>query len=312
MRYRHLLPSLLASALLLAGRPSPAEDTQPAAAAKGSTLVESFESASLGKSVPYSVYLPPSYETKTDARFPVVVFLHGLFEDEKRWMLPRHGLEVLERLVAEKKISDLIVAVPSAGRGFGFYTNAKDGGEKWEDVIVKDFIPFLDAKYRTIPGRRGHAILGSSMGGYGALKIAFKRPDLFAAVAAHSPALLPFDLKHLPEYAENLINNPKGFLNGPIRKTFGEPIDEEFWRENNPLWIAEQGKAPKDLKIYFDCGENDRFGFQKGSQELHEILEKKGVPHESAILPGSHGWEYINENLNRSLEFLDKALRSSS
>lgn len=279
---------------------------------KGKLAFETFKSASLGRDVPYSIYLPPSYETKTDARYPVVVFLHGLFEDEKRWTAAGRGVEVLDKLIDEKKIGEMIVAVPDAARGFGFYTNAKNGGEKWEDAIVADFVPFLDSKYRTVADRKGRALLGCSMGGYGAIKIAFRHPALFSAVAAHSPALFPADLEQLPEYAENLINNPKSFLNKPIRQTFGDPIDAQFWKENNPFFIVEQDKTPKDLKIYFDCGETDRFSFDKGTKALHELLEMKGVPHESALRPGSHGWEFIHDNLPRSFEFIDKAFRSAS
>src|SRR5262249_30343184 len=154
-----------------------------------------------GKDVPYSVYLPPSYDSKADARYPLVVFLHGLFEDEKHWTARGKGLEVLREKIADKSIGEMIVAVPNADRGFGFYTNAKDGGAKFEDMVVKDFIPFLDSHYRTLAQARSRVLLGTSMGGYGALKIAFKNPELVCAVATHSPALFPVDLTQMPDWA---------------------------------------------------------------------------------------------------------------
>src|SRR5262245_28395858 len=99
---------------------------------------KTYPSALLKLDMRYGVYLPPSYE-KSTRKYPVLYFLHGLNENEMRWSTRGETDLLLDRMVAEGKIGEFIVAVPFGANSF--YTNVRSGGEPWEDAIVKEFIP---------------------------------------------------------------------------------------------------------------------------------------------------------------------------
>jgi S-formylglutathione hydrolase FrmB len=87
---------------------------------------------------------------------------------------------------------------------------------------------------------------------------------------------------------------------------FGSPPDRAFWDRNNPLALARTAPIAR-LKIYFDCGADDGYGFDAGARTLDEILTSRGIRHEFHIYPGGHDWPYFAEHLPASLEFESRA-----
>jgi enterochelin esterase family protein len=137
------------------------------------------------------------------------------------------------------------------------------------------------------------------MGGYGALRLAFRRPDLFGAVATHSAAVV----------AELPALETGSAARGRLRlfaEVFGSPVDRRFWDRNNPLELARTANL-SGLKIYFDCGSQDEYGFDTGAQALHNLLVSRRVAHEFHIHPGGHNWQYFAQYLPASLEFESRA-----
>jgi S-formylglutathione hydrolase FrmB len=261
-----------------------------------------FPSPSLGRSVRYAVSLPPSYDKNSSQRYPLVIFLHGLNNDERDW--ESHCIETkLEALRAASKVGEFIVAIPYGANSF--YLNAQDG-TRYEDAIVKDFLPFVDKTYRTLSSPRSRLISGISMGGYGALLIAFKHPELFAGVSAHSAAL--FDT--LPQAPQSPADRGAKYRYDLATKLFGTPPDAAFFQANNPLHLARANAAQiKRLKIYFDIGESDRYGFEKGNAQLSATLRAAGVAHEYTLAPGGHGWSFLVERSEPALTFIWKTLQ---
>ncbi len=262
-----------------------------------------FPSASLGRNVRYAVSLPPSYDKKSSQRYPLVIFLHGLNNDERDW--ESHCIETkLEALRASSKVGDFIVAIPYGANSF--YLNARDG-TRYEDAIVRDFLPFVDKTYRTTHTPRSRLIAGISMGGYGALLIAFKHPELFAGVAAHSAALFD-ELPQPPKSAEDRGGRYRYEL---ASKLFGSPPDPAFFQANNPLYLARTNAASiKRLKIYFDIGESDRYGFERGNAQLSAVLKAAGVAHEYTLAPGAHGWSFLVDRSEPAFVFVWNTLRT--
>jgi S-formylglutathione hydrolase FrmB len=277
--------------------------SQPAA--RGRVEYAEFESASLGEKVRYAVSLPASYDASLQRRYPVVIFLHGLNNSERDW--EAEGMQArLEELRAAGKVGDFIVAAPFGANSF--YLNAKNGA-RYEDAVVKDFVPFVDKTYRTIPSRDARVVEGISMGGFGALLIAFKHPEMFAGVAAHSAAL--FD--ELPAAPADPSNRLASFRHQLASRLFGSPPDAEHFRANNPLHLARANAAGlKGLKIYFDVGESDRYGFQAGNRQLDESLTSAGVAHEFHLAPGGHGWAFLSSRSEPALSFVWNAFRKKS
>src|SRR5690606_4107893 len=118
----------------------------------------SYKSAVLGRELRYGVYLPPSYNNTPGSRYPVLYFLHGLQEDETRWSSRGATDAVLDRMIAEKQVGEFIVAIPAGDAGF--YTNTRDGTERWEDAITTEFIPLIESSYRVDAGRTTRGISG--------------------------------------------------------------------------------------------------------------------------------------------------------
>jgi S-formylglutathione hydrolase FrmB len=260
---------------------------------------KSFASKVLGREMRYGVYLPPSYASSPGKKYPVLYFLHGLFEDETRWSNRGGTDQIMNRMIADGKIGEFIVAIPYGGASF--YTNTRDGSEKWEDAIVTDFIPMIESTYRVNASRTNRGISGTSMGGYGALKIAMKHPDLFGSASAHSAVLLE-DLSAAKVSAGRLQR-----FQAMFDKIYGINQDLTYWEANNPMTLAKNTGKLNGLKLYFDCGTEDDYGFDIGAKQLDAMLTKAGYPHEAHLYPGGHGWDYAMKHTSESLLFHWKA-----
>jgi S-formylglutathione hydrolase FrmB len=260
---------------------------------------KAFQSKLLGRELRYGVYVPPSYNASPAKKYPVLYFLHGLFEDETRWSSRGQTDQIMDRMIADGKIGEFIVAVPFGGTSF--YTNLRDGSEKWEDVIITEFVPMIESTYRVNGSRATRGISGTSMGGYGALKLAMKHPDLFGSASAHSAVLME-DLSAAKVSAGRLQR-----LQSLFDRVFGISKDLTYWEANNPMVLAKDTKKLNGLKLYFDCGTEDEYGFDVGARRLDEMLTKAGYPHEAHLYPGRHGWDYAMQHTGESLLFHWKA-----
>jgi S-formylglutathione hydrolase FrmB len=260
---------------------------------------KTFPSKLLGREVRYGVYLPPSYSSSPTKKYPVLYFLHGLFEDETRWSSRGQTDQILTRMIADGKIGEFIVAIPNGGQSF--YTNMRDGSEKWEDMIVTEFVPMIESSYRVNATRATRGISGTSMGGYGALKIAMKHPDMFGSASAHSAVLLQ-DLSAAKVSAGRLQR-----FQALFDRIYGINTDLTYWEANNPMTLAKDTRKLNGLKLYFDCGTEDDYGFDLGARQLDEMLTKAGYPHEAHLYPGVHGWDYAKQHTSESLLFHWKA-----
>jgi S-formylglutathione hydrolase FrmB len=290
-RRRRLLPLALIAVLCfpLAGH-----------AATGRAECRAVPSRILGRPVPYCILLPPSYDTQKTRRYPVLYLLHGLGDNEQM-LLHMGGLDLVEDLWEHGQIGEYLIATPRAGASF--YINSENGRDRYEDFFLREFLPFIETHYRTRPGRRHRGVGGISMGGYGALHLAFRHPDLFGSVTASSAALI----EELPR-----VDLP-GAQQSPVMRilggVFGSPPDRAFWDRNNPLTLARSFR-PAGLKIYFDCGEQDDYGFERGATALDRILTSRRIPHEFHLYPGGHNWVYFAEHLPAALEFHSHAFGS--
>jgi S-formylglutathione hydrolase FrmB len=269
----------------------------PSSAAAGRVQCGVVKSTMLKRAVRYCVLLPPSYDTEKTRRYPALYYLHGLFENEQS-LVNFGGWNMVEDLQGKGSIGEFLIITPDGGRGF--YINSHDGRERYEDFFIRELIPAMDRTFRTRAARAARSIGGSSMGGYGALRFAFKYPQLFAAVGVHQAALVE-------NPSRGLTASVAPFL-GRVTGAFGSPPDRAFWDAQSPFTLARRPTNASRLKVYFDCGTEDEYGFHRGAKALHELLESRKVPHEFHLFPGGHGWLYVAEHLQDSLEFHSRAL----
>jgi S-formylglutathione hydrolase FrmB len=141
------------------------------------------------------------------------------------------------------------------------------------------------------------------MGGYGALRFAFAYPELFSAVSAQSAALI----LESPEELNAMAEEHSGGM-GELAPLLGDPINVAHRKSNDPFRLAKKNKlALKKLDIYFNCGQNDNYGFEQGAAALDKQLTAEGVPHESHLYPGSHSVNYFLAHLGEVIEFHSRA-----
>jgi S-formylglutathione hydrolase FrmB len=269
---------------------------KPAQASLGRMECRSAPSKILHHAVRYCAILPPSYDSEKMRRYPVLYFLHGLGGNEQL-LVGSGGWNIVEDLWEQHKIGEFLIVTPNADTSF--YINSRDGRERYEDFFLREFIPFIEKTYRTVAERGARGIGGISMGGYGALHIAFGHPQLFVSVTANSAALLA-------KFPNVRFANPQESPLLRALRPFGTPPDEGFWHRNDPLTLARTANL-FGLKIYFDCGTEDDYGFEHGAEALNGILKSRGIPHEFHLYPGRHDWEYFAARLPAVMEFHSRA-----
>jgi S-formylglutathione hydrolase FrmB len=257
-----------------------------------------FRSAILGSSVRYCVFLPASYSSP-DAkarRYPVLYLLHGLGGNEREIALSGEWT-LLQDLRRDHKAGDFLVVAPDGGATF--YINSRDGKALYGDFFLREFIPFIERTYRVRTERAARGITGFSMGGYGALRIAFAHPELFGSVSAHSAAVM-----RDPPQGVNAGASSGNVAARLLTNVFGNPIDQKFWDLNSPFLLAKKNSAMlAKTKIYFDCGTEDSYGFNHGASELDQALNSFMVPHEFHLYPGGHSVSYLLTHREASFEF---------
>ena len=268
----------------------------PAILAQGRIDCSSVDSHILKRPVRYCAQVPGSYDRKDASgqlpRFPVLYYLHGLGDNEQSFSRSG-GWTLIEDLREHGKIGDFLIVAPE-GRS-SFYINSADGREHYSDFFLREFLPFIEKKYRVAPGRENRAVTGISMGGYGALRFAFAYPELFSAVSAQSAALI--------------LDSPEALnATGMLGDVFGSPIDMAHWRANDPFALARKNRAEiAKMAIYFNCGQSDEYGFDKGAAALDKQLTREKIPHEYRPYPGGHSMNYFLGHLAEVIEFHSQA-----
>ncbi len=267
--------------------------------AAGRAECNSVPSKILRRAVPYCVLLPPSYDADKARRYPVLYFLHGIGENEQA-LLNSGGWDLIQDLWDQKQMGEFVIAAPAGGRTF--FINSRDGKVRYQDFLMREFLPYIESHYRIRGGRHSRGIAGISMGGYGALRLGLLFPQTFAAVSANSPALMA----KLPNI-EMAAPGDSNILARMLGSAFGVPFDRAFWERENPFTIVRNGPRPVGLKIYFDCGTEDSYGFNVGVQAFHELLVSRHIPHEFHLYPGAHDWTYFAQHFPAPLEFQSDA-----
>lgn len=208
---------------------------------------------------------------------PVVYQLHGHSDDHSIW-LRRTTIEMhAERIGA-------IVVMLYGERSF--YHDDKPGHRLWEQHILRS-VDLVDATFRTIADRRGRAVGGLSMGGYGALALALRHPHLFGSAVSHSGVV--------DAAALMAASKPGEGIGDDMRRVFGARLghDADIFK------LALRAKPLPQLHI--DCGSEDFL--IAGNRKLHAHLERKGVAHVYREYPGSHNWAYWEARLPESFDF---------
>lgn len=257
-----------------------------------------LQSKALAREWAYTIYLPPDYDTSERA-YPVFYLLHGMGGEHTNWARYGDAQMTADSLIAASAIPPVILVMADGKNSSYVDSDPVTGFGPVETAIVQDLIPHIDATYRTIPTRRARMIGGLSMGGYGAVHIAFKHPELFGAAASLSGGLS----RDPPE--------PTAPPTPPA--AWGIPFDSARWQAENPFtWIPSLKEKSQDyrLQVYITVGDDDNARIIQGAVELYDELRAEGLPAELRITDGAHTWEVWDRGLKEVMIFFANVFRA--
>ncbi|MBD2721018.1 alpha/beta hydrolase [Hymenobacter armeniacus] len=269
-----------------------------ARAARVDTLA--IPSAAMGKTYRAAVVLPASYAKNKKANYPVLYLLHGAWGHFDNWLSKTPDKQLLHRLADQY---NLIIVNPE-GETFSFYLDSPvKADSKFETYLTKEVIPAVDQAYRTVRDRRGRVISGLSMGGYGALSLSARHPDLYCAAGSMSGALelSSANRKFTPEEAAWRTKNLTPILGS-------EADNPTFFSANSVINMVDQIHR-NGLPLIFDCGVDD--GLLEINREMHRRLVYNHTPHDYTERPGGHTWEYWQAALPYHVLFFSQVLKQN-
>jgi len=246
--------------------------------AQGATVDTALTySASMKKNIKAVVILPDSY--KEGKTYPVVYLLHGAGGRYDNWI---KGAPVLKSYADQFQ---LIVVCPDGNVTSWYVDSPVDPAWKYETYVATELVSYIDKNYKTIKDRKGRAISGLSMGGHGALSLAFKHQDTFGAAGSMSGGV---DITPFP-------------ANWDIAKRLG-PYTENaaVWKQNSVVNMVDK-LTPKSLALTIDCGKDDFF--YAVNMKLHDELMYHNIPHDFTIRPGGHTMEYWRNSVGYHMLF---------
>lgn len=244
----------------------------------GEIEVVELKSSAIDQTVKVNILLPDGYKQDSQKRFPVVYLLHGYGGDYTEWQ--RVGV------AEEAKGLPVIIVMPEGDKSF-YVNQHMTPNRRWEEYITKELVAHVDGAYRTLATREGRAISGLSMGGYGALMLGFRHPELYASAASHSGAVLVPTFEGVAEIAERLrtLFGPEG---SPDRQAYDiRELSKNLPKEKRP-------------HLYLDCGSSDFL--LDSNRQLVAHLARLGIDYEYREVPGAHNFKYWKSNIRYSLE----------
>lgn len=287
------------------------------------------------------VYLPPGYAADTARRYPVVYLLHGYGLTVDRWMgfarVENGANQAMTGSGNGDESAEMIIVNPDAYSIYdgSMYSSSVTAGD-WETFIAEDLVNEIDRRYRTIPNRMSRGLAGHSMGGYGALRIAMKRPDVFSAIYPMSACCLleggepdpemqaaqaPRTREEVAElrYPDKRIfaraaawspnpTNPPFYFDLPVRNGVPQPEIQAKWLANSPLAMIDQYTANlrKLTAIQLDVGvSDDLLGVNR---QLDAALTQAGIDHVFETYDGSHNDRVFERIETKVLPFFSRHL----
>ncbi|MGS2761410.1 alpha/beta hydrolase-fold protein [Sinomicrobium sp. M5D2P9] len=270
-----------------------------------------------------AIYLPPSYQSTPDGRFPVLYMLHGFTDNYAQWFgWEDHWInlkEVIDQSLAEGLAKEMIVVMPNAYNRFkgSMYANSATVGD-WETFVTKELVEYIDTHYRTLADVKSRGLAGHSMGGYGTIRLGMRYPDVFSSVYLLSPCCMEGEVNTNKEFADKMESfttldqlkdasffeiatlatsaafapnpgNPPFYLDlpfadGEVREDIANKITA-----NRTLYTIEQyiPNLRKLEAIGMDAGLQDQ-GISASTKKLHELLETYQISHEYESYEGDH------------------------
>lgn len=263
----------------------------PMAHSQPSMIVDSITTQALGTTRTFGVLLPGGYDPSR--RYPILYLLHGHDGSYRDWN---------DRTSISSTMRDIPIIIVLPDADYSWYVNSHaDTSKRYEDYLLNELRGTVEKRYRVDTTRR--SIAGLSMGGYGAILYALKRPDLFRFAGSLSGAI-PF-----PRFMEDTVRQPGVHrLSRSLRAAFGS--EPNAHRDSNDMFLLarslDTGRTPY---IYMATGIQDGFrGFLPVHRMFADTLRSAGIPYEFHETRGGHSWAYWGREIRPLVERMRKVL----
>jgi len=245
-------------------------------------------SAAMHKNIKAVVIKPNDYNQ--NKKFAVVYVLHGAGGKYSDWVTAVADKQELPKLA---DLYDVMIVCPDGNETGWYFDSPIDSTYKYETYISSELVSYIDSHYSTKKDRSGRAITGLSMGGHGALYLAFRHQDVYGACGSMSGGV---DLRPFPESWD-------------IAKRLGKYSEyPERWEANSVINLTYL-LTPNHLAIIFDCGSSDFF--YQVNKNLHEKLLELNIPHDFTVRPGGHTWDYWSNSIKYHMLFFSNFFNKS-
>jgi S-formylglutathione hydrolase len=254
--------------------------------------------------VKYSVLSPSDYET-SGKKYLLMLFLHG--GAGYRGFLKNDIRPLIRDMWKKESLIEMVLVTPHCDRSF--YMDYRDETQKWETFILNELLPILLENFRVYKDPKKIFLGGISMGGMGTLRMGFKYPDKFGVLLAFEPGIEPaIDWKDVKK-------RDKFYRSKEVMETiFGSPFDEEYWKMNNPSYLAVKNAEKireSDIKIYIEVGTEDMLGLYRGAEFIHRMLFDCKIDHEFRMVYGAdHIGPSLKERFINGFSFLNRVIHN--
>ncbi|MCU0371139.1 MAG: alpha/beta hydrolase-fold protein [Bacteroidales bacterium] len=256
----------------------------------------------LNQDVKFSVCLPPGYY-KGDRSYPVVYLLHGLGDDEASWL--EYG-RISQFASTATEMGDIVPMIFVMPQGFRtYYVNDYKGSFLYQDMFVKEFVPYIDSMFRTRADSQYRGLMGYSMGGFGALVLHLQYPGIFGSAVPLSISIRT-DEQYITEYGPEW-DEQWGRLFGAVGIE-GPGRITDYYKKNNPFHIIPDIPSSEynKFRIYIDNGDKEQT-LCRSNEELHILMRNLNFPHEFRVREGGHSFSYWCSALPDGLRFISDA-----
>jgi enterochelin esterase-like enzyme len=258
---------------------------------------QTFQSSILKRKVSYAVILPEGYDT-TNVSYPVIYLLHGFGDDYTAWYKGGKIQQYVDNY--RNAIGQVILVMPDGGNSY--WVNRYNGQYQIMDMLVNEMTNVIDTAYRTIKDAEARAVMGYSMGGYGALVTVAKNPEVFFTCVSLSMSFRT-DSQYLAEPQE-IFDYQWGSVFGGRGKSGDERLTPYFM-EYSPFHFFNNPDDPSysSQNYYLACGDDEE-SLDVTNQELHDLMSTNGIEHTYSTGSGGHSWTYWHREMPKALEFI--------
>lgn len=258
-------------------------------------------SAIFDNDITYAVLLPDGYDQSTES-YPVVYLLHGYGDTERAWYTSG-GLQYYVDQYASD-IVPMIYVMPAAYKSY--YVNRFSGDYPYMDMMTTELVPAIDSLFRTRKDKAARAVMGYSMGGYGALILPALNPDVFTVGVPLSMSFRT-DEQYMAE-PQDVFNSQWGVLFGGFGATGAARLTDHFL-QHSPFHFFGSGDLSRfdGLHLLLDCGDDEE-SLSVTSDELHSFMRDNNIAHEYRVRNGGHSFEYWKKSYPEAFNFISNAV----